>query len=54
MFNESLNERYTPFHLDVLSSLEDSIKQIDATRIIQVSMDGLNTNPQGPRGISEK
>ena len=31
-------------HLDVLSSLEDSIKKIDTIRIIQVSMDGPNTN----------
>ena len=31
-------------HLDVLSSLEDSVKKIDATRMIQVSTDGPNTN----------
>ena len=31
-------------HLDVFSSLEDSVKKIDATRMIQVSMDGPNTN----------
>ena len=31
-------------HHDVMSSLEDSIKKIDATRIIQVSMDGRKTN----------
>ena len=30
-------------HLDVLSSLEDSVKKIDATRIIKVSIDGPNT-----------
>ena len=31
-------------HLDVLSSLEDSVKKIDAIRMIQLSMDGPNTN----------
>ena len=31
-------------HPDLLSSLEDSVKKIDATRMIQVSMDGPNTN----------
>ena len=28
----------------MLSSLEDSVKKIDDTRMIQVSMDGPNTN----------
>ena len=31
-------------HLDVLSSLEDSVKKIDATWMIQVLMDRPNTN----------
>ena len=41
-------------HLQVLSSLEDSIKKMDAARMIQVSVDGPNINLKVPRGVSEK
>ena len=41
-------------HLDVLPSLDDSIKKIDYTRMIQVSMDEPNTNLKVLEGISKR